>query len=62
MNCCDCGAWRGRCARGKLSKAASNDACEEFTDAIGKFEVRVLFPRLLVNQKSQKKVGGEVNG
>jgi len=49
MNCSDCGAWRGRCARGKMSKAASNDACEEFSANSTKFEVRVLFPRLMVN-------------
>jgi len=47
--CCDCGAWRGRCARGKLNRIAISDACEEFRNGITKFEVRVLFPRLMVN-------------
>ena len=60
--CSECRVWCGRCLKEKLNRTASSDACEMFDPTPQEYEFRVLFPRLLVNQKSQKKVGGEVNG
>ena len=47
--CCDCGAWRGRCALGKLNRIARSDACEMFDPTPQGYEFRLMFP-LMVSQ------------
>lgn len=46
--CSECRVWCGRCLKGKLNRVARSDPCELFDPTPQEFEVRLIFPRLLV--------------
>lgn len=51
-HCIDCPEWCGRCRKDKVNRIAWSEACQEFSDVVGKFSSEVImFPLVMEKVK-----------